>query len=119
MFRNSGFRRKDVWCWHFFVVRHGHPGMVLVDFYADWLPQPPPPKNRCSFSSQNGHQAWPIIEPDHPLTRHHVEVCEQACRVCAEECDRHASSHEHCRHCAETCRECEQACREALQCMGG
>ena len=44
-----------------------------------------------------------------------LEACAQACRVCAEECERHASKHEHCRICAESCRRCEKACREAMQ----
>ena len=41
-----------------------------------------------------------------------LEVCEQMCRACAEECERHAHM-EHCRLCAETCRACEAACRDA------
>ncbi|WP_207481972.1 four-helix bundle copper-binding protein [Arenibaculum pallidiluteum] len=46
-----------------------------------------------------------------------LEACATACRMCAEECDRHASMHEHCRICAEECRSCEEACRGALQSM--
>jgi hypothetical protein len=42
-----------------------------------------------------------------------IKACEEACRVCAEECERHAEMHEHCRICAESCRRCELACREA------
>lgn len=42
-----------------------------------------------------------------------LEACEQACRLCAEECEKHAKRHEHCRICAESCRRCEAACREA------
>lgn len=38
-----------------------------------------------------------------------VELCEKACRECAEECEKH--DHEHCRICAETCRKCEAACK--------
>jgi hypothetical protein len=44
-----------------------------------------------------------------------LSACEEACRVCAEECERHAPHHEHCRICAETCRRCEAACRAAVQ----
>lgn len=40
-----------------------------------------------------------------------------ACRLCAEECERHASHHEHCRTCAESCRRYEQACQEAVRSM--
>jgi len=42
-----------------------------------------------------------------------LEVCEEACRLCARECERHAGHMEHCRICAEACRRCEHACREA------
>jgi hypothetical protein len=47
-----------------------------------------------------------------------LEACTQACRVCAEECDRHADHHEHCRLCAEACRRCEQACENLLSSIG-
>jgi hypothetical protein len=42
-----------------------------------------------------------------------IETCTEACRLCAEECERHAGRHEHCRICAEACRRCEKACRQA------
>ena len=45
-------------------------------------------------------------------------VCVQACRVCAEECERHAAHHEHCRLCAEECRRCEDVCNEVLRLLG-
>jgi hypothetical protein len=48
-----------------------------------------------------------------------LEVCELACRKCAEECERHAEMHEHCRICAEECRRCQHACRIAMQDVGG
>jgi hypothetical protein len=47
------------------------------------------------------------------LTLNMLETCAQACRLCAEECERHAGHHEHCRICAEACRRCEQACEDA------
>jgi hypothetical protein len=47
-----------------------------------------------------------------------LEACIEACRVCAEECERHAAHHEHCRICAEECRRCERACREVLRLLG-
>lgn len=43
-----------------------------------------------------------------------VEACRIACRVCAEECERHADMHDHCRVCAESCRRCEATCNEML-----
>jgi hypothetical protein len=42
-----------------------------------------------------------------------LDACAEACRLCAEECDRHAREHVHCRICADACRACEQACRTA------
>ena len=47
-----------------------------------------------------------------------LDVCTQACRVCAEECERHAQHHEHCRLCAEECRRCEDVCNEVLRLLG-
>lgn len=42
-----------------------------------------------------------------------LAACETACRICAEECERHGGIHAHCRVCAEACRRCERACAEA------
>ena len=46
-----------------------------------------------------------------------LQGCAAACRVCAEECERHAGHHQHCRICADSCRRCEQACQEAIRSM--
>lgn len=43
-----------------------------------------------------------------------LAACATACRLCAEECEKHAGMHEHCRICAEECRSCEDSCRKAL-----
>ena len=43
-----------------------------------------------------------------------IQACEQACRRCGEECERHAGEHQHCRICAESCKRCADACRAAL-----
>lgn len=48
-----------------------------------------------------------------------LETCALACRICAEECERHAQQHRHCAICAEACRECERLCHEAAQSIGG
>jgi Domain of Unknown Function (DUF326) len=56
--------------------------------------------------------------PEPRLTRSLLEACLLACRLCAEECERHAAHHEHCRICAETCRRCEQACAGLLASVG-
>ena len=52
-----------------------------------------------------------------PVIRAMLQACEIACRLCAEECQRHASMHDHCRICAEECRVCQDACRQAIQSM--
>ena len=44
-----------------------------------------------------------------------LAVCEEACRICGQECERHAERMEHCRICGEACRRCERACREAAE----
>ena len=38
-----------------------------------------------------------------------VAKCEDICRRCAEECEKHDTVH--CRECAKACRECEEACK--------
>ncbi|HYD42215.1 MAG TPA: four-helix bundle copper-binding protein [Anaeromyxobacter sp.] len=51
---------------------------------------------------------------DPEMARAALQACEAACRLCAEECERHAPMHEHCRVCADACRACEQACQRIL-----
>jgi len=58
-----------------------------------------------------------LTEPDVVLIGKQLQACVEACRVCAEECERHAGMHAHCRLCAEACRRCEQACQQMLQVM--
>ncbi len=57
-------------------------------------------------------------QPDAALRRRLLEACIEACRLCAEECERHAQMHEHCRICAEACRACAEACQSTLQTVG-
>jgi len=52
------------------------------------------------------------------LVAHMLQACEDACRICARECERHAEAMPHCRICGETCRRCEAACREAAASLG-
>jgi hypothetical protein len=52
------------------------------------------------------------------LLRSMLETCAVACRLCAEECEKHASHHAHCRVCAEVCRRCEEACEGAVRTVG-
>ncbi len=42
-----------------------------------------------------------------------LKLCESACRLCAEECEKHAERHQHCLICSQCRRTCEEACREA------
>lgn len=49
------------------------------------------------------------------LWRELVNTCRTACRLCAEECERHAGMHEHCRICADHCRACARVCDGLLQ----
>jgi hypothetical protein len=52
------------------------------------------------------------------LLRSMLETCALACRLCADECDKHAAHHEHCRICAEVCRRCEEAGEGAIRSVG-
>ena len=52
---------------------------------------------------------------DEELLRRMLDTCAAACRLCADECEKHAKQHEHCRICADACRSCMQACIEAAR----
>ena len=47
-----------------------------------------------------------------------LDACQEACRLCAEECEKHAAGMQHCRICADACSRCESACREARDSIG-
>lgn len=51
-----------------------------------------------------------LIIRDSEISHKYLMLCEEACRLCAEECSLH--DHEHCKTCAMACRSCEQACHE-------
>lgn len=38
-----------------------------------------------------------------------ISACEELCRKCAAECEKH--KHGHCQECARACRECAEACK--------
>ena len=44
-----------------------------------------------------------------------LNACALACRLCADECERHAEGMEHCRICADACNACEEACSAAIR----
>ena len=48
------------------------------------------------------------------LAQQTLELCQEACRLCAEECEQHAAHMAHCAVCAEACRRCENSCLQAL-----
>ena len=54
------------------------------------------------------------------MARAALQACAEACRLCGEECEHHATEMdmEHCRVCADACRRCERACNEALTAVG-
>lgn len=54
---------------------------------------------------------------DEEMIRRMLGACAAACRLCAEECEKHAQMHEHCRICGEACRRCMSACEEAGRSM--
>lgn len=52
------------------------------------------------------------------LARAVLEACLLACRLCAEECERHGEmGMQHCRVCAEACRRCAEACEALLKAL--
>ncbi|WP_454629868.1 four-helix bundle copper-binding protein [Bradyrhizobium cenepequi] len=54
---------------------------------------------------------------DDEMIRRMLHTCTAACRLCADECQKHAGEHEHCRICADACRRCMLACDEAGRSM--
>jgi hypothetical protein len=51
-----------------------------------------------------------LLMRDSEIAHQYLMVCEEVCRICAEECSLH--DHDHCKRCAEACRRCQQACHE-------
>lgn len=52
-------------------------------------------------------QASRLVQMDSEIVEEYLSVCEQICRMCAEECNKH--NHEHCKICAEACLTCANA----------
>lgn len=55
-------------------------------------------------------QAVRLLQRDSELAHQYLVICEEACRLCAEECSKH--DHDHCRRCAKACQKCEAACHQ-------
>lgn len=53
-------------------------------------------------------QAARLLQRDSVIARQYLLLCEEICRLCAEECSKHHE--EHCIQCAQACRECADAC---------
>lgn len=54
-----------------------------------------------------------LLQRNSAIAHQYLVICEEICRMCAEECGRH--NHEHCQRCAEACRVCAEACHEHHQ----
>lgn len=58
-------------------------------------------------------QAARLLRRDSRLALQYLLICEEACRLCAEECNKH--QHDHCQVCAAACTACADACHEYHQ----
>jgi hypothetical protein len=58
-------------------------------------------------------QAARLLQRDSVIAHQYLVLCEEICRLCADECGKH--DHEHCRQCAEACQICADACHEHHQ----
>ncbi|MCZ4245896.1 four-helix bundle copper-binding protein [Pedobacter punctiformis] len=55
-------------------------------------------------------QAARLLQRDSVIAHQYLLLCEEVCRLCAEECVKH--HHEHCQACAKACRTCADACHK-------
>lgn len=53
-------------------------------------------------------QAARLVMRDSEVSDSFLAVCEEICRMCGEECEKH--DHDHCKMCAESCERCADAC---------
>ena len=49
-----------------------------------------------------------LLQRDSEVGHKFLLICEEICRLCAEECNKH--EHEHCKVCADACEKCAEAC---------
>ncbi|MDB5272076.1 MAG: four-helix bundle copper-binding protein [Chitinophagaceae bacterium] len=54
-----------------------------------------------------------LLQRDGEIAHHFLAVCEEMCRLCAGECNKH--EHNHCKVCAEICHKCAEACHTHLE----
>lgn len=71
----------------------------------------------ANICAATGHVLSRQTESSMRLIAAQVDAMELACRLCAEECEKHAQIHEHCRVCAQACRRCERACRHIMEAL--
>lgn len=53
-------------------------------------------------------QAMRLLKRESVIGHQFLLICEEICRLCADECGKH--EHAHCQECARACRECAEAC---------
>ncbi|MCJ8208296.1 four-helix bundle copper-binding protein [Mucilaginibacter sp. RS28] len=53
-------------------------------------------------------QAARLLQRNSAIAHQYLVICEEICRMCAEECGKHDA--EHCQLCAEACTRCAEAC---------
>lgn len=58
-------------------------------------------------------QAARLLQRDAEIAHHFLSVCEEICRLCADECAKHEMNH--CKTCAEACQKCAEACHAHLE----
>lgn len=55
-------------------------------------------------------QAARLLQRDSVIAHQYLLLCEEICRLCADECSKH--DQDHCQQCAEACHICADACHE-------
>ena len=58
-------------------------------------------------------QASRLLQRDAEIAHHYLTMCEEICRLCAEECGKHDM--DHCKKCSEACSQCADACHAHLE----
>lgn len=56
------------------------------------------------------YQAARLLERNAEISHQYLVICEEICRMCAEECGKHQD--EHCQACAQACQKCADACHQ-------
>ena len=51
-----------------------------------------------------------LVRRNSPIAMQQLLLCEEICRMCAEECGKY--DHDHCQQCAKACLACAEACHD-------